>query len=57
MTVLGIAPSEVREMTAGELMAAINAKTGKAKAKGIDYGELLDDLREAKNERSRHTIS
>jgi hypothetical protein len=44
-------------MTAGELLAVINTKKPKEQQQAIDYSELLQDLRNAKNEYSRHTIS
>jgi hypothetical protein len=53
-----IAPSEVREMTAGEIKTLIRYKNGESpEAPTAHYEELLQDLRKAKNERSRNSSS
>ena len=58
MLEFNIAPSEVREMTAGEIKTLIKYKNGESpKAPTAHYEELLQDLREAKNERSRNISS
>ncbi len=53
-----IAPSEVRSMTAGEIKALIQYKNGESLQATDGYEELLQDLREAKeNERNRNPSS
>lgn len=50
---LGIAPSEVRNMTAGEIYAVIDAKTRHTKKEIDDKAELYEWLQELKaNERN-----
>lgn len=46
---LGLAPSEVREMTVGEIYAIIDTKVDAKKGATPDYEELYQDLMEARN--------
>lgn len=59
MLEFNIAPSEVRDMTAGEIKTLIKYKNGESQeAPTAHYEELLQDLREAKkDERNRNSSS